>query len=733
MLIASASAGLLPTARAEARMQDMFPDHCFLSLQAEITPELARSCPEKINLLFQVQLLGRSLDDVDAGLTLLIDLARDLVPYDRAALLWWDEQRGAAHVRTSRGFGEAVPAAALREIFSASGAPGKARPLLVAPELSPGEVVALSRKRYGAPSILWIPLFAADGVVGGVLLLRDRSPGFSREEAHLLRVFTFSFESVLEGLLQSEGRPDLSYSDTLTGLFNRRYYDQQLEREVERARRAKGHVSVLLVTIDDFYRLRQRYGRMAGETLLHRVSSVLASNCRKMDTLARFREESFALILPGAERANLPGKAERIFRALSVPLLAEWQGPEGESVSASVSGASYPDDGSSADALIELAVQGLDVARSAPGRHYYQPPVRALREGSQEALDLVTSEIARGQLFEPGRLLELFGRVCLDAVPADRVSIMIRDGDSLVIRVALGFDGREEVVESTRVPLNGRTVSAWVAQGRSPLLVRSVAEMSAIATPSEGAYRSDSFFSFPLLDGETLLGIVHFSNRSDGEAFTEADVEKFRPLAEIMSRYVVRYGRFATSQESFLKEALSLLVDLTETRVTGMERHSEEVARLARLTALELGYGAEKTERLALSSRLHDLGNVSLPSSAFGQPRALSPRERTMAQRHPLLGWRFLKDVPLGPLDMDAILYHHEREDGSGYFGKRGEETPESAKIVGVADVFQAITSPRPYRPAVSEAEGLSYLERQKGVLFDGRVVEALKAALRRA
>ena len=131
-----------------------------------------------------------------------------------------------------------------------------------------------------------------------------------------------------------------------------------------------------------------------------------------------------------------------------------------------------------------------------------------------------------------------------------------------------------------------------------------------------------------------------------------------------------------------------------------------------------------------MSARLHDLGKITYRSNILSADRALSPREQALTQRHPLLGWKVLEEVPLQCVDREAVLYHHEREDGTGYLHKAAADIPESAKILAVADVYQALTSPRAYRPAVAPMEARAYLEAQKGRLFDGRVVDALLATL---
>ncbi|MHB8765808.1 MAG: HD domain-containing phosphohydrolase, partial [Deferrisomatales bacterium] len=325
-------------------------------------------------------------------------------------------------------------------------------------------------------------------------------------------------------------------------------------------------------------------------------------------------------------------------------------------------------------------------------------------------------------------LMRLFARLCLDTVPAHRVSIMVREDSDLVIQVAFGFEGQEELLRTTRVPLTERTVSAWVAQRREPLLVTTPEQLAGLPLNEGSRYQGDSFFSYPLLVDDRLVGVIHFSNHSTGGAFQREDLERFEPLARVIARYLALSQAFGSTQEEFLRDSLFALVDLVEHQVPGMARHSHEVAHLAEGVARRLGYGDADVERLRVSSRLHDLGKVNYRARVLAEPRALSPRERALTQRHPLLGWKFLENIPLQRIDREAILYHHERENGSGYLHKPGAEVALGAKILAAADVYQALTSTRSYRPAVSEADALRYLDDHKGSLFDSRVVDALRA-----
>jgi HD-GYP domain-containing protein (c-di-GMP phosphodiesterase class II) len=419
-----------------------------------------------------------------------------------------------------------------------------------------------------------------------------------------------------------------------------------------------------------------------------------------------------------------------VFKALEGPLLPQVLGRLGAQVDFTVSAVAYPDDAFSPETVLEACAEGVERAR-AGGTRYYQVPAPAPEEEEEEILDSARVGLFSEPVLAPSRLLRLFARLCLDTVPAERVSIMVPEGEELVIQVAFGFEGQEEVVRTSRIPLNRRTVSAWVAHEREPLLVTGADDFKSLPVNQRDTYRGDSFISYPLLNGEELVGVIHFSNRSDGGAFTPEDVDRFTPLARVVSQYLALGQQFDEVQEQFLQDSLFALVDLMESQVPGMERHSREVARLAEATARQLGYGSQELEKIRVSSRLHDLGKVNYRARVLSEPRALSPREMALTQRHPLLGWKFLEEVPLHRIDRDAILYHHEREDGSGYLHKPGGEIPSTAKILAAADVFQALTSDRPYRPAIPKDQALAYLENNKGSLFDALVVDALKSAVR--
>jgi len=158
--------------------------------------------------------------------------------------------------------------------------------------------------------------------------------------------------------------------------------------------------------------------------------------------------------------------------------------------------------------------------------------------------------------------------------------------------------------------------------------------------------------------------------------------------------------------------------------------HSERVGELAARIAGRLGVDEKQTELIRLAASLHDLGKLAIPEEILRKPGDLSESERLVLERHPQIGYRMLESLGVEPI-AEWVLHHHERWDGTGYpDGLRGETIPLGARIIFVADAFDAMTSERVYRDPLSEAEALAELERCAGTQFDPTIVDAFSAEL---
>jgi HD-GYP domain-containing protein (c-di-GMP phosphodiesterase class II) len=170
------------------------------------------------------------------------------------------------------------------------------------------------------------------------------------------------------------------------------------------------------------------------------------------------------------------------------------------------------------------------------------------------------------------------------------------------------------------------------------------------------------------------------------------------------------------------------LVTALETRVPGAAGHSRRVSSQSRIIARALGLGERQVKLIGCAAHVHDVGKIIVSPEILEKPGRLAPCEFEEIQRHSVFGARLVES--LGDPAMTAIVrHHHERLDGSGYPDRlRGAEIPLGARIVAVADTFDALTSSRPYREALAPAEAVRMIESESGTTLDARVVAAFVA-----
>ncbi len=178
---------------------------------------------------------------------------------------------------------------------------------------------------------------------------------------------------------------------------------------------------------------------------------------------------------------------------------------------------------------------------------------------------------------------------------------------------------------------------------------------------------------------------------------------------------------------------LSSLAHAMEQRDSGTYGHSRRVSYNARLIAAALNLDERERADLKTAALLHDIGKIGITDFILAKEGPLSEEERTVIRSHPQKGVEILKPLKQYESILPAILHHHERYDGSGYpAGLAGEKIPLHARIIAIADTYDAIISTRPYRKGNGHAEALAELKRFSGIQFDPRIVTAFAEADRR-
>ncbi len=200
---------------------------------------------------------------------------------------------------------------------------------------------------------------------------------------------------------------------------------------------------------------------------------------------------------------------------------------------------------------------------------------------------------------------------------------------------------------------------------------------------------------------------------------------KLSGLIEIVSDMTPLYE----SREKFRKamggviQAMSMAIEKRDPSTAG---HQRRVTKLCRRMARELEFSWERTEGLRMAAAIHDLGKIFVPQAILNRSGELAEHERGIIQNHPAAAYDILKDIDFPWPIAETIYQHHERMDGSGYpRGLKGDEILMEARILGVADVVDAMCCFRSYRPAVGMDSAMAELNSQRGIKYDPDVVDA--------
>jgi putative nucleotidyltransferase with HDIG domain len=230
-------------------------------------------------------------------------------------------------------------------------------------------------------------------------------------------------------------------------------------------------------------------------------------------------------------------------------------------------------------------------------------------------------------------------------------------------------------------------------------------------------------------DRKHVLGGLMVLNQSHA-AFQEEDAQLIQILANQASTFLQVSEIFESTEELFLG-AIKSLTEAIDAKDPYTQGHSQRVSDYSVQIARELGLDEMSVNDICIGSLLHDIGKIGMPDSVLLKNSKLTKEEYDLIKQHPRTGANIISQVKLLSSVQPAILEHHERLDGSGYPAKlTNSQISIMGKIVAVADVFDAMTSNRPYRKALSHAEVLSYLHESSGKLFDPTCVMALDTVI---
>ncbi len=285
-------------------------------------------------------------------------------------------------------------------------------------------------------------------------------------------------------------------------------------------------------------------------------------------------------------------------------------------------------------------------------------------------------------------------------------------------------------------------VAKFRAEARRRPVVHNHIKPSLLADEAFAKLRE--FVLVPLASNDSTAGWLVAVNRSElknqqacddqwalgRDEFGTCEASLLGSAASIFASHATNVQLFR-GKEQVLTSAVRSLVSAIEAKDEYTRGHSDRVALYGRRIATEMGYDFDTCERLYLTGILHDVGKIGVPDATLTKPNNLTDEEYEQIQQHPDDGWGILQGLDSLSYVLPGVLHHHERYDGRGYpDGLSGEAIPIEARILAVADSFDAMTSTRPYRQGMPIEKAVEIIRAGAGEQWDPKVVEAFLTSL---
>ncbi len=305
-----------------------------------------------------------------------------------------------------------------------------------------------------------------------------------------------------------------------------------------------------------------------------------------------------------------------------------------------------------------------------------------------------------------------------------RISVLLQEEGQLVLKAATGIS--EDIKKNIRIPI-GRGVSGKVFRQKDAILVKDIKQISWLKEPINP--KSKSFISFPLIyaglnSANKSLGVINVTNKTDDQAFSEHDLMALTFIANTASIAINNQYNRILLEEAYFNIASSLIIAL-ESRDPYTKGHSLRVMEYSVVIAESFQMEPEQIELLKKAAILHDIGKIGISDGLLLKPDKLTLDEYAQIKKHSKIGSAIISPISFLKGAEIIVRHHHERYDGGGYpDGLKAEKIPLEARIMAVADSYDAMTSSRPYREALGHDVAVSELENNAGSQFDPKCVE---------
>lgn len=320
---------------------------------------------------------------------------------------------------------------------------------------------------------------------------------------------------------------------------------------------------------------------------------------------------------------------------------------------------------------------------------------------------------------------------------AEAGTLWVVDYEQEMITASAATGPTKDAILNIQMNIDEGIVGKVISSGE-PYFIVNVSEDPSWAkrVDDTSGFLTTSMITVPLVSNNKVLGALQLLNKKGEVFFSEEDVNLAIALAT-QSALALQNSQIYNELYTMYMSVITTLAKVLDARDPYTAGHSERVARYAALTAERLGFNSRECGDLYKAALMHDIGKIGVPDDILRKPTRLTDEEYTLMKNHTVIGAKILSNLEPKSTMKNAVQiarFHHERLDGSGYpDGLKGDEIPIFARIVGVVDAFDAMTTIRSYSNGKSFQDAALELIRCKHTLFDERVVDTFTSILKEA
>lgn len=328
------------------------------------------------------------------------------------------------------------------------------------------------------------------------------------------------------------------------------------------------------------------------------------------------------------------------------------------------------------------------------------------------------------------RLFNLIVRSTTTTLNAQIGYIILYDKEQQLLNVTNLIGNGKLIAPQRAIKMKESSVSSWVILNRKPLLISDINQAPQFDRFSELGYERKTLICAPLMVMDEIIGTISVVNKSDSSQFYAYELEMLTTIAAQAAIAIKNATLYDEQQQTYLN-TIQALVTAIEASDSYTKGHSERVTRYSVEIGRRINLSSDRLQILERAAILHDIGKIGIDLSLLHKEGKLSAHDVSELQMHPVIGMKILEPIDFLRDVRTCIGQHHERYDGMGYPNriKHGDQLLES-RIIGVADAFDAMTSDRPYRKALTLDVAIVELADNSGTQFDPAIVEIFTAIL---